>query len=89
MFFTPAVVPCTLTDTAQLTLADRVPPDKLTEDEPATAVAVPPQVLFRLFGVATINPAGRLSVKASPFRVTFVFGLVMLNVRLVVPFNVI
>lgn len=49
----------------------RLAPDKLTDDEPSTAVAVPPQVLFRLPGVATTKPAGRLSVNATPFKVRF------------------
>src|SRR5438445_6199861 len=53
LFFTPAVVPCTFTVTVQAALAARVPPERLTEPEPATAVAVPPQVLLRPFGVAT------------------------------------
>jgi len=74
LFFTPAVVPCTLTETVQLALAARVPAERLMLPDPATAVAVPPQVLFRPDGVATTNPAGRLSVKAMPFSVTFVLG---------------
>lgn len=74
LFFTPAVVPWTLTETVQLALPANVPADRLTDPEPPTAVAVPPHVLLR-FGVeATIRPAGRLSVKAIPFRVTAVFG---------------
>lgn len=51
-----------------------MPADRLTLDEPATAVAVPPHVLVR-FGVeATTSPAGRLSVNATPVRVMLVFG---------------
>src|SRR5262249_30723923 len=86
-FFTPAVVPCTSTETVQEALDASVPPDKLTVPDPPTAVAVPPQVLVRLGVEATTRPAGRLSVKATPFSVTFVFALVMLNVSEVVPFN--
>ncbi len=87
MFFTPAVVPCTLTETVQEALAARVPADKLTDPEPPTAVAVPPQVLVR-FGVDAITrPAGKLSVKAIPFRVTLVLGFWIVNVSEVVPFN--
>src|SRR6185312_12915224 len=74
LFFTPAVVPVTLTETVQLALAASVPADKLTDPDPATAVAVPPQLLVKLGVEATTNPAGRLSVKAMPFSVTFVFG---------------
>src|SRR5215813_14811672 len=85
--FPPAVVPCTLTDTAQLALAASVPPDRLTVPAPPVAVAVPPHVLFR-FGVeATTSPAGRLSVNANPVSVTLLFGLLMLMVSKVVPFN--
>src|SRR5215472_9445084 len=87
LFFTPAVVPCTLMETVQLALVASVPALKLTEPEPALAVAVPPHVLFRAFGVATTSPAGRLSVKAMPVSATLVFGLVMLSVSEVVPFS--
>jgi hypothetical protein len=74
LFFTPAVVPCTLTETVQLALAASVPAERLMVPEPATAVAVPPQVLFSAFGVATTKPAGKLSVKAIPVRARFVLG---------------
>src|SRR5258706_601745 len=87
LFFTPAVVPCTFTDTVQLAVAANVPPDRLTEPEPATAVAVPPQVLLRLLGVATTSPAGRISVKAIPLSATVVFGLLMVKVSDVAPFS--
>src|SRR5579859_1884392 len=55
--------------------------------DPATAVAVPPQVLFKALGVATTRPAGKLSVNAMPLSATPVFGLLIANVRLVVPFS--
>ena len=87
LFFTPAVVPVTLTETVQLALDAIVPPDKLTDPDPATAVAVPPQVLLSPLGVATTSPAGKVSVNATPFSVTFVLGFWMLNVSEVVPFN--
>src|SRR5437762_3538910 len=87
LVFDPEVVPCTLTETVQEPLCAIVPPERLTLPEPATAVAVPPQVLLNPFGVDTTRPAGRLSVKATPLSVTFVFGLVMLNVSEVVPFS--
>ena len=60
---------------------------RLTDEDPSTAVAVPLQVLVRLLGVATINPAGRLSVKATPLSVRFTFVLLSVKVRLVVPFS--
>jgi hypothetical protein len=64
------------------------PADKLIEPKPATAVVVPPQVLLAPFGVATSNPAGKLSVKAMPVRLV-VLGFVMVKVRLVLVFRLI
>ena len=87
LFLSPAVVPVTFTVTAHEALEATVPPERLSELEPAVAVAVPLQVLFR-FGVAAItSPAGRVSVNDSPVRLTFVFGLLMLMVSDVVPFS--
>jgi hypothetical protein len=71
LFFTPTVVPCTFTDTVQVAFGARVTPERLTVEEPAAAVAVPPHVLFKFDGVATTKPAGRLSVNATPFSVRF------------------
>src|SRR5271154_5264244 len=85
LFFTPAAVLCTLGEPVHDALAASVPADKLAVPEPASAVAVPPQVLVRLFGVATASPAGKLSVKPKPVSGTPVFGLFMLNVSDVVP----
>src|SRR5258708_39659464 len=87
LFFTPAVVPVTFTATVHEALAASVPPERLTEPEPATAVAVPPQVLLRLFGVATTNPAGRVSVNATPFSATPVFGVWVVKLGSVVAFS--
>ena len=87
LFLTPAVVPCTLTETVQLAPAASVAALKLTEEDPATAVAVPLQVVLMPLGVATTRPAGRLSVNAMPFNTEFTLLLVMVKVRLVVPFN--
>src|SRR5947209_16669074 len=87
LFLVPAVVPCTFTVTAQEALATTVPPLRLTEPEPAVAVAVPPQVFVKPFGVAITKPAGKLSVNDSPVSDTLVFGLVMLMVSDVVPFS--
>ena len=71
----------------QLALAANVPAERLMLPDPTTAVAVPPQVLFNPLGVATTKPAGRLSVNAIPLSATPVFGLLMVNVSDVVPFN--
>jgi len=80
-------VPWTFTETVQEALVARVPADKLTDPEPATAVAVPPQLLVRFGADATTRPAGRLSVKAIPVRLRLVFGFWMVNVNEVVPFR--
>src|SRR5262245_14521645 len=88
LFFTPPVVPWTSTETVQLVPGARLAPVRLTEPEPPTAVADPPQALFRLGVDATTRPAGRLSVKATPVRVRFwLLLLSMVKVRLVVPFS--
>jgi len=87
LFFMPAEVPCTLTETVQEALLARVPAERLTEVAPAVAVAVPPHVLLMPLGVATTKPAGRLSVNANPVSDKLAFGLEMLKVSDVVPFN--
>src|SRR5437660_378242 len=71
LLFVPAVVPVTLTENVHDEPAPgdavSVPPDKLIEPLPATAVIVPaPQEPARPFGVETTRPAGRVSVKATP-----------------------
>src|SRR5204862_5744916 len=62
---------------------------RLTLDDPSAAVTVPPgQLVVWLPGVATIRPAGRLSVNATPVSVRFwLLLLSIVKVRLVVPFN--
>lgn len=60
---------------------------RLTEDDPAAAVAVPVHVLLNPDGVATTRPAGRLSVNVIPFSVRFWLLLEIVNVRLVAPFS--
>lgn len=87
LFFTPAVVPWTFTETVQLAPGASDAPLKDTDIDPSAAVAVPLHVLFRLPGVATISPAGKLSLKATPFSVRFWLVLLRVNVRLVVPFS--
>src|SRR5580700_7085684 len=74
LFFTPPVVPCTLNETVHDALAASAPDDNEADDDPAVAVAVPPHVFAKLFGVATTNPAGRLSVNVTPVNARLVFG---------------
>ena len=83
LFLSPTVEPVTLTESVQEAPAAKLTPVRLTVDEAATAVAVPPHVLDKPLGVATINPAGKLSVKFTPVKVVVVFGLLMEKVSAV------
>lgn len=80
LFLTPTVVPVTFSDIVQLAKFARLPPDRLAEPDPATAVAVPVQVLLRPLGVETTRPAGKVSVNATAVSVLPVPGLVIVNV---------
>src|SRR5262249_19204108 len=85
LFQTPVVVPNTVTLNEQLPLAASIPPLKLIRfgdvvDTIPPHAAVGPEV-------ATWIPGGNVSVNAIPVRPCVEFGLVMLNVRLVVPFS--
>ena len=64
----------------------RLPPEKLIEDDPATAVTVPPQVLLAWLGVATTRPAGKLSVNEIPVSVTVELELLMVKLTATVLF---
>jgi len=86
LFFTPAVVAVTLTTKVQGGPAPTiVSPAKLTEDAPAVAVMVPEHVAVITLGVETTNPAGKVSVNATPVSIPVTSGLVTVNVRLVLP----
>src|SRR5258708_3926025 len=85
LFFTPSVVLVISTETVHEALTASVPPAKLTDVAFATAVVVPPQVLFAFGGLARIKPAGRLSVNATPVRATFEFGFWIVKVKVVKP----
>lgn len=87
LFLAPVVVPVTLTVKVQEPLVAKDAPVKLTEPLPAVAVAVPLQVVLKLFGVATTNPAGSVSVKATPESADVALLLVIVNVRLVAPLS--
>jgi hypothetical protein len=84
LFWAPAEIAATLTLIVQVELAATVPPVKVTEPLPATAVRVPPQVLVRPFGVATMSPKGSRSVNARPVNATGL-GFTTVNVKVVVP----
>ena len=87
LFLAPAVVPVTLTVSVHEPPAGRPPLASPTLPAPATAVTVPPHVLANPFGVATTSPAGSVSVKPTPPSVIPGFGLVSVNVSVVVPFT--
>jgi hypothetical protein len=88
LFFTPTVEPSTSTEKVQDPPPASVAPVRLTVEEPAEAVIVPPpQLPVNPFGVATTRPVGRLSVKAIPANTVPGFGLVIVKLKLVVPFN--
>ena len=88
LFFTPAVVPITFTESVQDVLAARVAAPRLTDAAPAAALAVPVQVVVNPLGVATSKPDGRLSVNATPVSgMVLLAGLLMLNVSEVGPFT--
>jgi len=67
-----------------------VPPDRLMVLLAATAVIVPaPQEPVILGVAATTTPAGKLSVNATPLSALAVFGLVMVKLSVLLPFNAI
>jgi hypothetical protein len=84
----PEATPVIFAVSVQELVAAMVPPVNETLPDPATAVAVPPQVLVNPFGVATTSPAGSVSVNATPVSATaFAAGLEIVKVSDVVPFN--
>lgn len=83
----PADVPVTFTPTLHDAPPARLPPLRLKLPLPAVApVTLPPQVLLDP-ALATCNPDGRLSVNESPVIVRLELGLVIVNVKPVVPLS--
>jgi hypothetical protein len=74
-----------LAETIQDAPAASDAPDRLTELDPAVAVAVPPQVLVKPFGVDTCSPEGRVSAKPIPLSAVPPFGLLTWKVKVVDP----
>lgn len=86
--FDPPVVGVTFTLKVHDAEAARVAPERLTVDEPAAAVMVPPpHEPVRPLGVETTRPAGNVSVKATPVSELPVFGLLIVKLNALVPFN--
>src|SRR3954467_7033202 len=70
LFLVPGVVPVTLTENVHVVAGASVAPATETRLDPALALIVASaQLPFRTFGVATTNPAGRLSLKPSAVSV--------------------
>jgi hypothetical protein len=65
LFLVPLVAPVTFTETVQAVFAPTEPPARETAKVAAMAATVPPQVFDTPGGVATANPEGKLSEKAS------------------------
>ena len=75
LFFVPVVLPNTFTEKVHDPPVASVAPARLTVEEPAVAVIVPPpQLPVSPFGVATTRPDGKVSVKATSLSVAPVFG---------------
>jgi len=84
----PDATPVIFAVNVHVLVAAMVPPVKEMPLDPATAVAVPPQVFVNPFGVATTSPAGSVSVNATPVSaMAFPAGLEIVKVSEVVPFN--
>jgi hypothetical protein len=87
----PACVAVTLRVTLQTVLASSMTPERLTVEDPASAVVVPPQPSLNPFGVATTSPNGRLSVNLIPLieAPPSMFGFPSMNVSDVFPLTAI
>ena len=82
LFFVPAVVPVTVMLNVQFVFAASDPPLNVTVLG-AVVVSDPPQVVVGPL-VATVNPAGRVSLKLMPLRRVPRLGLVIINVSVAV-----
>jgi hypothetical protein len=85
LFWTPPFTALTLSENEQVPLAGTVPFVRVIVVCAAVTVTVPPlQFPVSPFGLFTRNPDGNTSVNPTPVRASAVFGLVIVNVRLVV-----
>ena len=88
LFCVPVTEPSTFTEKLHEPPAASVAPVRLTVEKPAVAAMVPPpQLPVNPFGVATAKPTGNVSVNATLFNTVPEFGLVMMKLNVVVPFN--
>jgi hypothetical protein len=89
LLLAPAAAPVTFSTMVQEPETGSVAPDREMEEVPADAMIVPPpQLPLSPLGDAISNPAGKLSVKATPVRaIAFGAGFVSVNVSEVAPFR--
>ena len=75
-------MPLTFTENEHVSLIARAAPERVTVDEPATAVIVPPpQLPVNAFGVETTRPNGKASKNPIPVSVCPPCVLARLKVR--------
>ena len=82
LIFSPVLLPVTVTLKLQLPPAAIDPPLKAITPVAAVVVRVPPH--WDVDESATVSPAGRVSVNATPVRAVEGFGLLIEKIRLVV-----
>ena len=87
LFFVPTLVPVTATEKEQELEAARVNAVMPIVLPPALAAILPVQLPFRLLGLATSRPDGKVSVAETLFNVNAEFGFAKVKVSVVVPFS--
>ena len=85
LLYAPTIVLVTSKVMLQLPPAIKLPPVKLTKPVPASAVAVPPQLLISALGDATNKFVGKVSLNATLLKAMPALGLVIVSVKPVVP----
>ena len=85
LLFTPTVVPVMFRLIVHDPPAANAPPLRLIVVLPGEAGKLPPQLLMTFAGLATWRPEGRMSVNATPLKLSDAFGLLIVKVKLVVP----
>ena len=85
MLYAPTTVLVTSKVMVQVPPATKLPPLKLTKPVPASAVAVPPQLLISALGDAINKFVGKVSLNATLLKAMLALGLVIVSVKPVVP----
>lgn len=88
LFWVPADTAVTFTEKVHEALAASVAPVRLTVPvDPVAVIVPPPQEPVSPFGVATVKPAGRLSLNPTPLSAVVVFTFVSVKESDVEPLN--